>query len=700
MRNAGDTSFLFNIASGRLEEPTDDEEEDIDADNQESDSDQEDRAPINSRYSEIGIAGDAYRDILVDCTNEESGEKALHEGGPAIKIIIATANLGNEQVDDLSHWFPSNPEHTDIVVVGMQESTYDIATGSATSRGSVAADVLNEVRAEIAKEADQADQQVPSHEGKKVVQWNSAGAHHLYETLARHLRNDFVLLDSRQVWEMRLRIYVHSDHAKEAEVELAQGSENTGVLNMGGNKGGIAIKFKLRGTSIAFVSTHLVCAPACSLLLSSAHCNFYLLSNPIFLPKSQAAHEGRKKCDRRNDDVHEILSGRTRHLGPERRAQSDPRLDVTQFDHCFWFGDMNYRLDAELMPPKENKSDPMSWDERWDHVLQLIKGQKWTTLLQYDELLEEIKSGRVLHGFQMVVPSFRPTFKVARGSDSSQKDLHEYFNNKRIPAYCDRILWHSLPGLKEHVRPHMFSSCEDFNSSDHKPVVARFSVMPTAPCEVSDEGFVKPHTNPPVRVFPQLKFYDLKAENLVASDVGFYVRRKIKTASPSGKNVTKTGLSIDKSKSDPYINFLANPPELFLENQRNMVHTTYRTQNLNPQWKDIINVALRVSSHEALTQAHITLLIMDHDFGTADDPIGVVILALKDVCAAADSETGIFEFDRPVTYFGQHKGRLRGKIQVNTPGPSGKFRHIDRCQETKAFKASSPLGCCSSCSVS
>lgn len=354
------------------------------------------------------------------------------------------------------------------------------------------------------------------------------------------------------------------------------------------------------------------------------------------------------------------------------------------------------------MPPAES-GVPMSASERREHVMQLINDKKWSTLLQYDELLDEVRMGRVLHGFRMVIPSFRPTFKVARHTDGTEEDLSVYYNEKRLPAYCDRILWHSLPGLSENVHPHYFASGEDFKSSDHKPVMARFSVVPTAVCGVSDACFLKPQSSPPTRVYPQLKFYDLKAQNLIASDVGFYVKRRTISPALSGDgnvNSKKGGLSISKGKSDPYINFLVNPPELFLEAQRSTVHTRYKTQTLDPQWKDSISVALRINSYEALSHAHIVLLIMDHDFGSADDPIGVVNLSLREICAAADSDSGIFQFDRPVTYFGRYQGRVQGKIQVNTPGPSGKFKFVGRCLETRSFKASSSLGCCSSCCVS
>lgn len=53
----------------------------------------------------------------------------------------------------------------------------------------------------------------------------------------------------------------------------------------------------------------------------------------------------------------------------------------------------------------------------------------------------------MLVGFQEGIPSFPPTFKVHRTSAAID------FNEKRIPSYCDRILWTSLPSACASRRP-------------------------------------------------------------------------------------------------------------------------------------------------------------------------------------------------------------------------------------------------------
>lgn len=47
-------------------------------------------------------------------------------------------------------------------------------------------------------------------------------------------------------------------------------------------------------------------------------------------------------------------------------------------------------------------------------VMSLISHEKWSDLLQYDELNRELLAGNLLPGFTAAMPSFPPTFKRSR----------------------------------------------------------------------------------------------------------------------------------------------------------------------------------------------------------------------------------------------------------------------------------------------
>ena len=54
----------------------------------------------------------------------------------------------------------------------------------------------------------------------------------------------------------------------------------------------------------------------------------------------------------------------------------DKRFDLTQFDHVFWCGDLNYRLE----PPGESK------EERHEFVVALSEAAAYDALWELDEL--------------------------------------------------------------------------------------------------------------------------------------------------------------------------------------------------------------------------------------------------------------------------------------------------------------------------
>ena len=88
------------------------------------------------------------------------------------------------------------------------------------------------------------------------------------------------------------------------------------------------------------------------------------------------------------------------------------------------------------------------------------------------------KLPKVLTNFQeRGPPTFPPTFKVERGSPNPQ-----HYQTKRIPSWCDRILWTSNTNRSAHrISCDSFDSVPNSTTSDHKPVRAIFSIQLDAP---------------------------------------------------------------------------------------------------------------------------------------------------------------------------------------------------------------------------
>ena len=47
---------------------------------------------------------------------------------------------------------------------------------------------------------------------------------------------------------------------------------------------------------------------------------------------------------------------------------------------------------------------------------------------------------------------------------------------QRVPSFCDRVLWHCLPSVKDRVQCTGYDSVETIGTSDHKPVWATFTL--------------------------------------------------------------------------------------------------------------------------------------------------------------------------------------------------------------------------------
>eukprot|EP00299_Pterocystis_sp_00344_P018146 c9064_g1_i3.p1 GENE.c9064_g1_i3~~c9064_g1_i3.p1 ORF type:complete len:397 (+),score=79.35 c9064_g1_i3:84-1274(+) len=233
--------------------------------------------------------------------------------------------------------------------------------------------------------------------------------------------------------DMRL-IVMCSNELRPHISEVEKARKATGIANIIGNKGGLMIKLKVYDTRLCFLSCHL------------------------------HAHESQKMVVTRNQDLVEILKGASNSL--------KLRLDVAQrFDHTFLFGDLNYRTDVTSL---ESKSD----EEHHQLVAQMIKNGEYEKLVRSDQLKREMAANRALVGFQETKINFPPTFKVVRGS------IQEYANH-RIPSYCDRILFSSLPGLEHRIIQTVYDSAHLVTSSDHKPVYSLFDVD-TSPEELAD----------------------------------------------------------------------------------------------------------------------------------------------------------------------------------------------------------------------
>lgn len=129
-----------------------------------------------------------------------------------------------------------------------------------------------------------------------------------------------------------------------------------------------------------------------------------------------------------------------------------------QYDHVFVLGDLNYRI----VPPQMDRDTRIRWVEH------RVSKKDWASLAAVDQLNKERLSGKVFANFQEAPIDFPPTFKI-------DPKTGQYSGN-RVPSYCDRILWHSLPSFTDLVQCMRYQPLQEFKQSDHLPLYGEFNL--------------------------------------------------------------------------------------------------------------------------------------------------------------------------------------------------------------------------------
>ncbi|XP_050942392.1 type I inositol polyphosphate 5-phosphatase 2 isoform X3 [Cucumis melo] len=213
------------------------------------------------------------------------------------------------------------------------------------------------------------------------------------------------------VW-VRKRLRRHVNNLKVSPVGV-------GLMGYMGNKGSVSVSMSLYQSRLCFVCSHL----------------------------TSGQKDGAEL--KRNADVNEIIR-RTRFSSMFDSGQPQT---IPSHDQIFWFGDLNYRMNA-------SDSD----------VRRLVAQKNWEELSNYDQLIRELRTGHVFEGWKEGTLDFPPTYKYEFNSDRYIGEIPREGEKRRSPAWCDRILWMGK-GIKQ-----MCYKNADIRLSDHRPVSSVFQV--------------------------------------------------------------------------------------------------------------------------------------------------------------------------------------------------------------------------------
>lgn len=344
-----------------------------------------------------------------------------------------------------------------------------------------------------------------------------------------------------------------------------------------------------------------------------------------FINSHLAAHQ--ESTAARNDECQQILRGLR--LGNINYDAGN------QFSHCFFFGDLNYRVDTT-----------------WHDAVAYLNRNELSYLRHRDQLLNEQRRGAALTQFQEPeLISFPPTFKVKRGTTNA-------YDQKRTPSWCDRILWASLPDCASNISPLCYESNTRILSSDHLPVTSSMeltvplltAMIPLWPQKVFTFTLadVEIEMNPPTHNQPQ------QQQLLQLVSAAMSSNQTVEKMNPR-LIVSGPVLALEPIKSLPVQNVrcdLEVPPLCISSLVSSQVTTS-------ASWTELPTFSSKQVPQEKYMQyQHIFIAVYDYKYEGREELVAQAALGLRPHMGANVS------FHLPLLYGGTKRGTIRGQLIV------------------------------------
>lgn len=246
----------------------------------------------------------------------------------------------------------------------------------------------------------------------------------------------YQMISQRSMVGLLLCLLVRKNHLPRIQ-HIHSSATACGVLGLGGNKGGVAIRMQYYDTTLCFICSHL------------------------------AAH--RENVNGRNQDFANILQKTIFDVGEDavkniirngsvaQWTLGNNLVNVTDHDVIIWLGDLNYRIEENI--PTER-------------AIQLAEKSQLDELLACDQLNIERNAGRCFQSFDEGPITFPPTYKYQPGTD-----VYDTRPEKKIraPAWCDRILYRTSDDATN-IQLFSYNRSERPNVSDHKAVYSTMQI--------------------------------------------------------------------------------------------------------------------------------------------------------------------------------------------------------------------------------
>lgn len=259
-------------------------------------------------------------------------------------------------------------------------------------------------------------QEIVDLNASNIMAASSDNARAWSEELEKILARDasYTLLSSHQLVGVCLFVFARKDLIPHIR-DIALDSVKTGLGGATGNKGAVAIRLVIYGTSICFVCAHFAA--------------------------------GQSQVTERNADYTEIT----------RKIAFPMGRSLYSHDYVFWCGDFNYRIDLDK-----------------DETRLLASQNSINRLLENDQLLKQKSQDLVFKNCFEGEITFLPTYKYDLFSDD-----YDTSEKCRAPAWTDRILWRSRKHTIDPENTSELAAGKllhygraELKQSDHRPVIA------------------------------------------------------------------------------------------------------------------------------------------------------------------------------------------------------------------------------------
>ncbi|KAJ9612073.1 hypothetical protein H2200_003668 [Cladophialophora chaetospira] len=309
----------------------------------------------------------------------------------------------------------------------------------------------------------------------------------------------YVNVVSRNVGMTGLLVFARDDVAENVKW-LRNAGVGVGFMEMG-NKGAVGSRLGYQSPEMAneveltFVAAHL--APMEDGLERRNEDYKSIVRRLVFVrdSTSQKPISG----DEEDEDA-PLLQGDDPSLQDDQASESGM---YSASSHLFFAGDLNYR--TSLLQPS-----PQDVDEKFPHPTANEADPKhFQRLLAEDQLTQQVKAGKTLHGLLEAPITFPPTYKYDtdgskavifdKREDGEEDRQHWSWARHRWPSWCDRIFWKDHGSNSDvKVSPQKYTCLPLFVTSDHRPVALAATVPLRALSDAAQrgEGGRKPAASP------------------------------------------------------------------------------------------------------------------------------------------------------------------------------------------------------------